>query len=269
MHIKNFSAKHLVKHLSTLATILVCTVHGAQAENMFISDILVVNVRDNLEPSALVVDRVMSDSSVTVLEKNGQFLFIETASGKQGWISSQYVTSEPPKSIIIQQLKEEISELQQINSALQLAPTLSSEPLKPAKEDETLASITKERDTLAHELDLVKKEASLQASHASERTELTDLNNNYISLQQQYSLLLKDKESLEQQLASTRTYTPKLNAEPGKDTYKSPFISFIRGDFYNNNTIYTIYWFFAGALVFLTGILSGKFSGRRKNRFRF
>jgi SH3 domain protein len=264
MHVNIHRIGYQLKYLTLLVTAFAGTSIAAQPEQMYISDILVVNVRDRMQSPSTIVDRVMSDSPVTVIERNGKFLHIVTAAGKQGWIGSQYVKPEPPKSFIIQQLKEEISELRRINFTLQQSSSRNSQNEDLSREETETATTTTEHD----ELDNINSDGSTPAKQTpNTKTPLT-LSEDYNALQQQYTLLLMDKEILEQQLAISQK-SPTQSTEQVKATpQQSQIIALIRGDFFNSNTIYSIYWFCAGAFVFLLGILSGKLSGRRKNRFR-
>lgn len=271
MHPKHIRIGFLLKHFSALvapAILLASTVIGVQAEQMYISDVLVVNVRDRIEPPTVVVDRVMSDAPVTILERNGKFLFIETTEGKQGWIENKYVTQELPKSHIIGQLTEKISELQSSNSMLQQPAPPDVEDEYRSKENATIIKLTKERDALALELQNLRKETPVPASMMLNEITSSGAFEEF-KASQQYSLLVLNKENLEQQLAPTRETVPHAVTQLPNSLSESAVNSFISGDSFNNNSMHSIYWFCAGALVFLLGIISGKLPGRRKNRFRF
>ncbi len=61
----------------------------SQAEVRYVSDYLVVNIRDNVEKPFNTVGAVQSDEQVEVLERNGKYLKIRTLDGKEGWIKEQ------------------------------------------------------------------------------------------------------------------------------------------------------------------------------------
>ena len=111
-----------------LILVVVCllSVQGSGlAETMYVTDRLYLSLRkgpDLGQPSVVVIP---SDTKVDVLETEGNWAQVKLEDGKTGWVMKRYLVTEVPKSLIIEQLKEQIEKkslipegLQQENAAL-------------------------------------------------------------------------------------------------------------------------------------------------------
>jgi hypothetical protein len=121
---------------------------AAQAEPMYISDKLVVNVYAEADQESSKVATLDSGDAVEVLEKADVFSHVRLSDGREGWIKSSYLSAQVPAIVRLNALEKERStsapaaqltaELKQAkdqNAALQLqlaaAKTAASQATAP------------------------------------------------------------------------------------------------------------------------------------------
>ena len=248
-----------VKCIAFVLTTLTFTVLSAQAEQTYISDVLVVNIRDNFESPSTVVGRVTSDDPVTVVEEKNKHVLIETNDGKRGWIAGQYISSEPPKSLHIEHLEQQIDVMKNELDTLEPGEDTTNKSETTIQESSEYERLKVERDTLAAEVEKLRQSAAV----TEPPTDTASLATDFKQLQSDYASLLEQKNSLDQQLAD-------INAVASQ---AAP--SFLEGDINPpemqklSEKKNIIYWFLAGVAIFLCGVLSGKLTGRRRKRLSF
>ena len=203
---------------------------SAAADTRYISDVLVVTVRSNTTANHQVLERLTSNTPVTFLGEEGNFFRVRTPSGAEGFILQQYVTSQTPKDMIIEELQEEIESLQTAYAALQ----------------ERLRNLQDSDSDQPSQADLV-----LQLEEA--RTNLNDIRQQYEQLRESSAdviTLYEDNQLLEEQ-------NQRLSREA--DVLREENTSFHRTNM--------IQWFLAGAGVFFGGWLIGKVSRQKPRGF--
>ena len=84
---------------------------SAAADTRYVSDMLILAVRDRPDKDANVLGNLKTADSVEVLEESGPYLRIRTKDALEGWVQKNYITSEKPKALIIEQLQKEIKRL--------------------------------------------------------------------------------------------------------------------------------------------------------------
>jgi len=72
---------------------------------------LVITLRTGQGQGYKVIKTLKTDTPVEVLEESENYLRVRTEEGEEGWVAKQYITSEVPKPIIIEGLKEETNKL--------------------------------------------------------------------------------------------------------------------------------------------------------------
>lgn len=93
-----------IKALLSLGILLI-PVLGA-ASTGYVSDQLVVSLRDQTGADYKVLMSLRTDSSVEVLDEEGRFLKVRTPDGVEGFVLRQYITSSAPKSQVIKELRK-------------------------------------------------------------------------------------------------------------------------------------------------------------------
>lgn len=210
------------------------------ANTRFVSDFLRINIRDQIEKPFTVVTTVQSDDQVQLIEEKDNYWKISTPDGKEGWIAKHYLISDPPKSTVIKQLREENKNLKaQITALSDNVPATHpaertaegaackdiEERLKSA--DTTIATLQQQLAVLAVNDNTMKQ---------TESTEQTP--ENHAWLIEEYEKRGEQIEALQKVLATREDRTGFL-------------------------------WFGTGGLVFLAGLLAGKSGSRKKNKLMY
>lgn len=97
--------------LFLLLIIPVGFVVAAHADTQYVSDMLVLIIRDNPAKDANILGSLQTADPVEVLEASDRFMRIRTQEGLEGWVQKNFITPGKPKAIIIKEMKNEISQL--------------------------------------------------------------------------------------------------------------------------------------------------------------
>lgn len=266
------------KYLFLLFIIAIPFVATAQsgAETRYISDQLTINIRDNLESPYQVVAKVRSNEAVTVLEENDTYARIQTGDNQNGWIGKQYLTTTLPKPLVIEQLQKEVA-------ALRVQAQGKAEQGTGAGSAASAATdLVRERDRLQAELEAAKgRIVELQDSLARSKGQSAPADSSAIGpgleeLQGERAHLESEITALRAQIESLNDGTvdlPALLEEKEKLLEEVEKKDMRIATLTTENTRLarqtTIYWFCAGALVFLIGMFSGKMFGRKKAKYSY
>jgi len=188
--------------LFVLFILLSVSVRVTYADRRYVSDMLIITLRTGQGQEYKVIKTLKTDTPVEVLEESESYLRVRTDEGEEGWVAKQYITSEVPKSIIIEGLKEETNKLNarveelekdqaslldQFEVATQRHVAIVEELEKNAsnsKEEASrlkikLAQITKKHKTLLDQsknvVDLISEQKKLKASNVSLNTRVEHL----------------------------------------------------------------------------------------------
>ncbi|PLX82779.1 MAG: TIGR04211 family SH3 domain-containing protein [Desulfuromonas sp.] len=197
------------------------------AETRYVSDRLILILRSEPSDQATAMARLASDEAVEILSENGRFVKVRTQDGTEGFIKTQYLTTELPKTTTIASLQKRIDSLER----------------KLAKTAELSRSSEKQADAINR----------LQQQVNSEKE-------NRKELQQRYDALVDDSEKLldiirERDLLKTKNQQLSTETERLREENEQLLTKGI------------IRWFLAGAGVLFIGWIMGKVSGRRRRQF--
>jgi len=222
----------------------------------YISDFLIINVRDHIESPFSVVTAVRSNDQVRILKEQGKYFFIETADNKQGWISKQYVTTKTPKPQIIDNLKQELKSLKETYSADCPEVAFNDSYGTPPPIESTTSSCESEQNALTESLAHIEEletqlnicAEQLRGDNSSDQLcpqlpEIEALQNNLKKSQQRYVTLSQEYKKRETKIASLENKLAKQNDKT------------------------RLYWFGAGALVFFIGLLFGRIQSKKRDRY--
>ncbi|MCW8892672.1 MAG: TIGR04211 family SH3 domain-containing protein, partial [Deltaproteobacteria bacterium] len=95
------------------ALLFLLTWSSALAETRYVSDLLVVTVRDQKGDTYNVLETLITATPVEILEEDKNYVKVTTPKGTEGYIRKQYITKELPKALQIKNLKNEVAALQQ------------------------------------------------------------------------------------------------------------------------------------------------------------
>ncbi len=297
MHYKVLTKKTFFKNILLASTLLIITPSTLlyATETRYVSDFLIVNIKDSIEAPYTVVGTVQSDQKLEVLEKKGKYIKIRTEGNKEGWVLNQYLKSSIPKKetianqkLEIEELLEKIQQYENQGSTLPIANNNDKDEIKllkfklaelskvhqslqndyhsildnPPKDDELLSRTVKEfqeKLVLLEEenkkLQLARQEQPLQQSSNLADKELQ-------KLKLQYTNLLQSSENI----GSITEDRDALLESSEKSEQLIQTLQTENKDLLNKQRIY---WFLAGAVVFTFGLLFGKIGTKKKNRFSY
>ena len=89
-----------------------------RAQTAYVSDMLILTFRKGPGPRYPVISALKSDTPLTIIEESNGYLKVALSSGEQGWVDKNYVVTDLPKSMIIDQLKKENAALEEKIRAL-------------------------------------------------------------------------------------------------------------------------------------------------------
>ena len=108
----------LFSRICAVVLIVIGATALCHAQTAYVSDILILTFRQGPGTEYPVISALKSDTPLTIIEESNGYLKVKLSSGKQGWVDKNYVVTDPPKSIIIDQLKKENATLENKISAL-------------------------------------------------------------------------------------------------------------------------------------------------------
>ncbi|WP_457553400.1 TIGR04211 family SH3 domain-containing protein [Desulfobacula sp.] len=77
------------------------------AKTGYVSDRLLLNFRQGPDNSSAIIKALQSDTPVVILEEKNEFYKIELQSKEIGWVEKNFIIFDLPKTLIIDQLKQE------------------------------------------------------------------------------------------------------------------------------------------------------------------
>jgi SH3 domain protein len=219
------------------------SINSVFADTRYVSDRLIISVRDGQDQNAAVLGYLETAAPVEILEENGDFLRIRTEDGLEGWVRAQYIVSETPKTLIIDNLKNEINAL---NKEIQAIKN---------KEDSTSNTLSESKKMYREKIEELKEEVNINQKFAAKaKSDFIELNNKYTNLLNNS----KNTEKLINEVEKLKKSNNELNTE----------VKSLRMDRKNPLKSNRIQSFIAGAGVLLLGfILGGSAKKRKKTRF--
>lgn len=99
-------------------SVFLCSLYGivfaptVTADTQYVSDLLIISVKDGQDPDAPVLEYLRSAAPIEVLEETEELMRIQTEDGTQGWVRKKFIVKEKPKAVIIMELEEKIALLE-------------------------------------------------------------------------------------------------------------------------------------------------------------
>lgn len=157
--------------LFSLLILLSAQVGTAQAERRYVSDMLIITLREAPNSDGRVLRTLTTGAPVEVLEESGRYLRVQTEAGEEGWVAEQYITAETPKAIIIARLKDELNRLREKIKEYEGAENPFLDKLKAAEQ----SYLQKVKELEQNAAKLVDERNKLKATNAGLNTELRNL----------------------------------------------------------------------------------------------
>jgi SH3 domain protein len=217
------------------------TVKEAKAETQYVSDVLIISVKEGQDPDAPTLGFLRSATPLEVLEETEELMRIQTEKGLQGWVRKKFIVADKPKAVIVKELEEKISLLESDIKTLQDGSDSQDLETKISGFKQEIASLT----------DTLKKESMLRLAL---QKELKQINAKY----QQLSNKSKDNAGTSKELASlkkeNKVLKDKIASQPAMDSQ-----SMLSGN---------MKWFLIGGGVLLLGFFIGRsIKGKRSYRY--
>jgi SH3 domain protein len=229
----------------------------SRADTRYVSDQLIISVREGRSPEDPAIAYIVSDMPVEVLEEAENHLFVRLADGKEGWVKKKYILAQRPKSMVIEELKIKIQELEnQIKSQGSPDGTTSEES----------SDMRKIYDLKIKDLEAVL-EKEKQSSTAA-RAELKQMKNQHKKLQDDFNKLSKQKDSLSKQNDGSEALNLEIKRLQQANLALNQEIDQIKTNGQPSMLSGGVKWFLIGGGVLLLGILLGR-SVRRKNPYSY
>ena len=235
--------KTILAFFFIVAFIVSASINSVFADTRYVSDRLIISIRDGQDQNAAVLGYLETAAPVEILEEKGDFLRIRTEDGIEGWVRTQYIVSEKPKALIIDNLKNKIETL---NKEIE---TLKNE------QDSGSNTLSKTKKMYQNNIEELKEEVNINQKFAAKAK------SDFIQLDEKYKNLLKNSKNTEVLIEEVEKLK-KLNAELNTE------VKSLRKDRKNPLKSNRIQSFIAGAGVLILGfILGGSAKKRKKSRF--
>jgi len=198
------------------------------AETRYVTDQLIVTVRDNQSDNYQVLETLPTASPVEILDEDKVFVKVRTEKGVEGYISKQYITPKLPKKLVIAGLQKEVSQLQ--------------ERLSSQKQD--------------------FQETAEVASSSQEK--ISNLSTELTSTRKKFEKLGMDYQSLLESSKNVVALTSERDRLAGENVELASELSVLQEENKSFHRSNMIQWFLAGGGVFLGGWLIGKISRKKR-----
>ena len=225
--------------LFVLFILLSVSVRVTYADKRYVSDMLIITLRTGQGQEYKVIKTLKTDTPVEVLEESESYLRVRTDEGEEGWVAKQYITTEVPKSVIIEGLKKETSKL-----------NIRVEELEKDK-----ASLLEQFDVATQRHAKKVEELEKNATNGKEETsrlkiklaQITEKHNTLIDQSKNVVDLISEQKRLQAKNVNLSTRAEHLQKENSdlRDTRR-------------------LQWFLAGGGVFFIGWIAGKVSRKKK-----
>ena len=214
----------------------------AQAETRYVGDQLIITLRQGTSTKHKILKTLETGTPVEVIEEGSSYYKVRTSDGTEGYVLRQYISSNPPKSLRIDELEIENSALKKKNKDLQKSKSDLEMQLKniQGKYDSELSSITAESTEIEQNLDqAVNNERIITEKYNT----LVAQSENVVEIARERDQLLQKNKKL---VASVKELQKKNEKFADSKMIK---------------------WFLAGGGVFFFGWLIGKISRKKRSRF--
>jgi SH3 domain protein len=213
----------------------------AYADTRYVVDELIITLRAGKSNEHKIIKTLKTGTPVEVLEEDDTYLKVKTSDGSVGYVLRQYVSSELPKTLIIERLEKEKSSLQTKVRSLEEAKNSLQGQYKAIQDkyNQEVTDITIKSSTI---------EQNLEQAIQNER-----------SLAEKYDTLLAQSENVVE-IAAERDKLLEVNKKLAADVDNLQKIN----DKMSDSRM--IKWFLAGGGVFLFGWIIGKISRKKRSR---
>lgn len=229
--------------------------HPAYARSAYITDQFSIDLYAQQSLSGPIETQVVSGSRVTVLEEKDKAFKIKTEGGQQGWILADFIVTESPAQIRLDELKSSLKEKEQEIASLQA-------------DTEKLTKKAKDVDWLKAELRKTRKKANdlqnklnrLSSNQKEEGQQFETIKAAFTEAQNELNTLKVAHEDLQKRFFATIVIQEQ--EEKRQAQFDPPFFNWEQG--------IPLPWFLGVVVLFMIlGVLAGVALMERKLRKRF
>jgi len=237
--------------------LMVYAVFPAWADTRYVSDRLIISMREGQSPGSPAVAFLVAGTPVEVLEEAENHLFIKIANGQAGWVRSKYILSQRPKSMVIKELNAKIKGLEsQIETMEAQAGSESGDSSDASKIYEFKI---KNLETL-----LETEKQSLTAA----KTELKEIKARNKNLQVDVAKLSEETKRLSKQGGGSENLKKELKRLQQDNQALNREMDQLESADQSSMLSSAVKWFLAGGGVLLLGLILGR-SVHRKNPYGY
>ena len=168
--------KHITKFIVFVGFFLIVFYNAANAETMYVSDVLKLTVRVGKGQDYKIISVIQSGQTVEVLQPEDEWALVRLDDGKEGWVLTRYLTSKITNNVKLQWLQKKHKTL-----TVQAA-TLLEENTKLKNEKKELDSMLKKAEKSVEELnksyEILKTESAdyikLKSKHTKAASQLAE-----------------------------------------------------------------------------------------------
>ena len=127
-------------------------------ETRYVSDRVLVPVRSGAGSGFRIVNSGLPSGTALLMfgeSEDGKWAEIETRAGTRGWMPSQFLQTEPPASLLMNELKLEVEQLRRERD--RVVSQLNQRSSAADEADDTILKLKSELDATANELTEVKR----------------------------------------------------------------------------------------------------------------
>jgi len=220
----------------------------SQGETRYVTDILILTLREGPGNEHKVIRTLRSDTPVHVLEESEESVKVRTEDGQEGWVAKQYLTTDTPKPLIIAGLNKQLDALKTKVAELEEAGRSAYGKLEDEKKNQGSRIEELEKDLVRWKDEALSAKQKLDGRIREHEAFLEESKN--------VAGLIAERDSLKATNEELASMNNDLKAQI--DELQQDNERLVRNEI--------IYWFLAGSGVFFLGLLIGKIS-RKKQRY--
>jgi SH3 domain protein len=229
----------------------------AWADTRYVSDRLVISMREEQSPESPAVAFIIAGTPVEVLMETEEYLFVKIANGQEGWVRSKYILTQRPKSMVIEDLNAKINELEGQIEAMAAQSGSESDDSSDARKiyefkvNNLEKQLEQEKKASAETITELKEARAKHKKLQAEVSQLSDQNKRMATQGGGSDSLKKEMKRLQQANQLLRQEMDQLHPVDQPSMLSS-----------------AIKWFLAGGGVLLLGLILGR-SVPRKNPYGY
>jgi len=234
-----------MRHLSIIFVLVIIALTmltaRAEADTRYVVDELVITLRQGKSQQHKILKTLKTGTPMEILEEGPTYFKVRISDGTEGYVLRQYISSQPPKTLLVKKLQIENNGLQNKIGELEKTKT---------RLEMQVDEIQKKYDSEVSELEAESTnfEQSLELA-LNNQNEITEKYNTLLSQSENVIKIAAEKDRLLKENKILRAETQELRKKNEK---------------MENSKM--IKWFLAGGGVFFFGWMIGKISRKKRSR---